>query len=422
VGDAGHVLVAVSGGADSVALLHLLRFHTPVRLTAAHFDHRMRGDSGADAAWVRGLCRAWDVPLIEARAEAPIRSEGDARAARYAFLRRAQDQCGAAFLATAHHADDQAETVIFRIMRGTGLTGLAGIPERGPRGLIRPLLPVRRDELRDYARRSLLRWREDPTNRELGPMRNRIRHGLLPRLPEEARQALIRLASLAAEAQRAVESRVERALAELAVEENGAVLLERGALDAYDSPIAAGVLRRVLRRFGTVLDRPGTRTALQFIRTAPSGRTLTLAGGRVRIATEFGRARVEPVPDAPPADVTVEVRDAEGERPASIGGKAFLVQWSTSPPPERGQAVTLDPAGGPFTVRPWLPGDRIRMPGGTRTLKKLFNEARVPRSRRARIPVVADATGRVVWVVGLAHAADPAPPRGPVLFLTITDA
>jgi tRNA(Ile)-lysidine synthase len=418
-----HVLVAVSGGADSVALLHLLRFCSDCVLSAAHFDHAMRPGSAADAAWVRGLCRAWGVPLIEARADRALRSEGDAREARYAFLRAAQRECGAAFLATAHHADDQAETVLLRMLRGTGLGGLAGIPERGPEGLIRPLLPFWRAELRRYAAGNRLRWRRDPTNRGLRPLRNRIRLGLLPRMPEGTRDALVRLAALAGEAEALMERRAEAALLRVSREDDGAVLLEREALGAYDSAIATRVLRRVLRRYGTVLDRPGTRTALQFISTAPSGRELVLPGGRARILTEFGRARIAALDPPGGPDRTLAVHGAEGAGEARIGGATWEVRWRTAAASEAGADETaLDPAGAPFRVRGWLPGDRVRMTAGGRTLKKLFNEARVPRSRRARLPVVCDAAGRVVWVVGVARAADPPPPRGLALILSMVDA
>jgi tRNA(Ile)-lysidine synthase len=196
-----HVLVALSGGMDSVVLLHLLRFAADARVTAAHFDHAMRPASDADARWVRGLCTAWGVPLVEARAAEPLRTENDARRARYRFLRDAQAVHNATHLATAHHADDQAETVLFRVLRGTGIAGLAGIPERGEGGLVRPLLPFWRAELRAYARENGVRWRCDPTNSTLGPARNRIRHDLLPRIEKTlapaARRSLVRLARLA---------------------------------------------------------------------------------------------------------------------------------------------------------------------------------------------------------------------------------
>ncbi|HUH11935.1 MAG TPA: tRNA lysidine(34) synthetase TilS, partial [Longimicrobiales bacterium] len=117
------VLVALSGGRDSMVLLHLLRFALPelrLRLRAAHFDHAMRPGSAADADWVRGVCRAWAVPLVEERATDAPRTEAEARAHRYAFLRRAAARAPDARVATAHHADDQAETVLFRAIRGAG--------------------------------------------------------------------------------------------------------------------------------------------------------------------------------------------------------------------------------------------------------------------------------------------------------------
>jgi tRNA(Ile)-lysidine synthase len=178
------VLVALSGGVDSVVLLHLLRFHAggagPAQVLAAHYDHAMRGGSEADARWVAGLCRGWGVPLHLERAPRPPRTEEGARDARYAFLRRVQRETGATHLATAHHADDQAETVLFRVLRGTGPSGLGGIAPVDERGTIRPLLGFTRDRIAAYARRARLRWREDPTNAAPGATRNRIRLELLP--------------------------------------------------------------------------------------------------------------------------------------------------------------------------------------------------------------------------------------------------
>jgi hypothetical protein len=142
-----HVLVAVSGGCDSVCLLHLLRFSFPgLHVTAAHFDHAMRAGSGGDARWVAGLCRAWEVPLAAGRAEDPPRTEAEAREARYAFLRRVKDEVGATHLATAHHADDQAETVLFRCCAAPGRPGWRGSRRwtRAPAGAPPPPLPPRR--------------------------------------------------------------------------------------------------------------------------------------------------------------------------------------------------------------------------------------------------------------------------------------
>jgi tRNA(Ile)-lysidine synthase len=421
--DAGaHVLVALSGGMDSVALLHLLRFTTDARVTAAHFDHAMRPGSDADAHWVRGLCTAWGVPLVEARATEPLRTEDDARRARYRFLRQAQSVHGAAHLATAHHADDQAETVLFRVLRGTGIAGLAGIPERGEGGLVRPLLPFWRAELQAYARENGLRWRCDPTNEILGPARNRIRHDLLPRIEKTlapaARRSLVRLARLARAQEDEWAALTERAAAECVRWESAGAVLVRDRLAAYDSPVAARVVRGVLRRFRVVPGRAGTRSALQFITSAPSGRVHLLPGGTHLIRSDLGLARVEPVGDAPPADRSLVIGGGEGEGTLRLGGRELRVLWGAG-----GEGVTVAANRLPLTLRGWLPGDRMKTRAGTKKLKKLFLEARIPRPQRARAAVLADAEGHVLWAHGLARAADAEPlPGEATITISITDA
>lgn len=426
-GTGAHVLVAVSGGCDSVSLLHLLRFaadDTGLRVAAAHFDHAMRPGSDRDAAWVRGLCRAWDVTLIEARAEAPPRTEEEARDARYAFLRRAQAECGATHLATAHHADDQAETVLFRVLRGTGLSGLAGIPPSDESGLIRPLLPFPRAEIVRYARGAGLAWREDPSNAQHGFARNRIRLRLLPWIERHvapgARRSLVRLAGLAREEAEAWDAVLAPIVAEVVREEEGALVLVRERLAAYDWRIAARVLRVALRRLGSAPDRAGTRMALEFISRAPSGRVHTLPGG-VRITTEFGLARLERAPGgaplAPPDEPLVIGRDAaRGEARFRVGGAEWTARWCAGgedgAEDGRTMRVAIDRVRFPLTLRGRAPGDRVRTRAGTRRLKKLLGEARVPVRRRGTLPVLADATGAVLWVPGVARAEGCAPEPG----------
>jgi tRNA(Ile)-lysidine synthase len=433
-GDA-HVLAAVSGGIDSVVLLHLLRFASAdlgIRVTAAHFDHAMRRGSEGDARWVRGLCAAWGVRLIEGKADRRMRTEEEAREARYAFLRAAKRDAEATHLATAHHADDQAETVLFRILRGTGPAGLAGIPAAGAGGLVRPLLPFWRAEIRRYARSNHLRWRSDPTNATADPARNRIRLHLLPLIERTiapgARRNLVRLAELAAEDEaaweRALAGDLERVVRE---EEDGSVVLVRSALAVYDSAAAARVLRSVLRRFGVIPGRSGTRSALQFISTAPSGRRLELPGG-VRVTTEFDAARIERTGEpAPPPDAPLEIRGASGGGRCTIGGRILAVAWRTGPwnggpLPESAIALPLEAVTFPLTVRGWRSGDRIRTPGGTKTLRKLFAERKIPRRARPAVPVLADAAGTVLWAAGVARGSPPPRPGGRGLTVEITDA
>ncbi len=419
------LLIAVSGGCDSMVLLHLLRFHAgtlPFSLTVAHLDHAMRPGSAADARWLVGVCAAWGVPLVRHRLQEPPLGEEAARRARYSFLRAAAEGASARLVLTAHHADDQAETVLFRILRGTGPRGLRGIPARTRSGLVRPLLPFWRAELEAYARRVGLRWRTDATNLSLGPARNRIRLDLLPRIEREiapgARRNLVALADLARESEAALERLAAPAEAAVVRADGGGAVLARGALRDYDSAVAARILRKILRRFGVVLDRTGTRTALQFITGAPSGREMQLPSG-VRIRLEFDEARIEPDRPIPP-DEPLEL-SAPGPGDARrgslrVGGRRFAAEWRVADEPGEDSrwrvVLDLDSLHFPLRLRGWNPGDRMTFSGGTKTLKKLFLEQRVGRGERSRLPVLVDARGTVLWVPGLGRAGPPASRSG----------
>ncbi|MDH3225432.1 MAG: tRNA lysidine(34) synthetase TilS, partial [Gemmatimonadota bacterium] len=198
------IIVAVSGGLDSCVLLHLLRFHPPlqdIQLIVGHFDHGMRESSGGDARWVRGLCEAWGLRVEVGQATRALHSEADARIDRYEFLETLRRDADARSVLTAHHADDQAETVLFRFFRGTGVGGLQGIPAAREPAILRPFLGFWRDELEGYASESGVSWREDPTNRRLELARNALRHRILPDVERlvapGARRALVRFAGLA---------------------------------------------------------------------------------------------------------------------------------------------------------------------------------------------------------------------------------
>ena len=216
------VVVGVSGGADSVALLSVLRElasqpERAYRLTVAHLNHGLRADAQADADFVAGLARRWGVPCLVGRRDVPAEAkdrgvgiEQAARMARYEFLQSAAGQAGATHVAVGHHADDNAETILYRIVRGTHLRGLAGIPASRALGssgivLVRPLLGVTRAEVEAYCRAAGLSWRTDSTNADTQYRRNFIRNELLPllrsRLNRRADEALLRLADAAAQAE-----------------------------------------------------------------------------------------------------------------------------------------------------------------------------------------------------------------------------
>jgi tRNA(Ile)-lysidine synthase len=427
----GRLLIALSGGLDSVCLLHLLRFGLPgFDVCAAHFDHAMRANSAADAAWVKGLCHAWDVPFTAARALHPPRSEAAARHLRYEFLYGVLRDSGAAALLTAHHADDQAETVLFRMIRGTGLPGLAGIPAN--RGRVRrPLLPFTRRDLALFASAAGLHWREDTSNLDLRFARNRIRHVVLPALdavrPDAAR-AISRLARRMAEADSGWQQVVADAVhAVVTARDDTGFTLARDRLLAYHPHIRARVLRHLLYELGSRPDRSGTRSAMEFISAGRSGGRLDLAGG-IRLEREFDALLLRPAA-APPEhpDTTLRITAAAiGRGSCSAGGTTFVVSWTIGPPRDAAAPyAAFDPSRlrFPLELRTWRPGERIRLPYGSKKLKKLLRERHVGRSARPRVLVLCDAEGQVLWVVGHARADIALPRPGESIFtITVMDA
>jgi tRNA(Ile)-lysidine synthase len=411
------VVVALSGGVDSVTLLHLLRFAPglpSLGLVAAHVDHAMRACSPDDAGWVEGLCRAWDVPLGLRRLDPPPLDEAEARRRRYAALEAVRREVGAKWVLTAHHADDQAETVLFRALRGTGIAGLGGIRERRAPRIWRPLLPFTRRELRAYAEAHHLTWREDPTNRS--PLaRNVLRSRILPELEGSvtpgARRALAGLARRAAWDEAAWRSLEAGLLGGTGLrEERGGFSLDRAALAARHPAVRARLLRALARRFGVAPGEAGTRQAVQFTSSGASGTSVPLGGGLV-LRLELDRLHVVRAANPPPDAEAVVEAPAPGSAEVSFGGTRYSVRWSPGLAEGPGERVALGTAGlrFPLVVRAWRSGDRVRLEYGSKKLKKVFLERRIPALERHRIPVVAEAEGRVLWVPGVIRSADALP-------------
>jgi tRNA(Ile)-lysidine synthase len=290
------IVVGLSGGADSVALtdaLAALRRRRGLRIVAAHLDHGLRPGSAEDAAFCADLCRSLDVPLHTARADVRSRAgrekggiEQAARRERFAFLRRVAAEEGAAALAVAHTRDDQAETLLLRLLRGAGATGLAGMRPRSG-DVVRPLLAVSRQEVLNYLRERGLEWREDPSNLDPAHRRNRVRHELLPyleaRFNPRVREALARTAALLADEAAHVRAEAEALLGGIAREEEGALVLRRAFIAEAPTAVARAALRQALARAGG-LGQVGAGHVERLLRLAcskaPSGRRLPLPGGR----------------------------------------------------------------------------------------------------------------------------------------------
>jgi tRNA(Ile)-lysidine synthase len=411
------VVVALSGGLDSVVLLHLMRFSRPTsrpapRLLAVHFDHRMRPGSRADARWVRGLCTAWGVELVEGAADAPLHSEAGARAARYAFLRDATERFGGATIVTAHHADDQAETVLFRMLRGTGTEGLRGIRATRADGIWRPLLRSWREELVDYGTAVGLGWREDHSNADLGYARNALRHRILPAterlVAPGARRSLVRLAERAAREEEAWESLIPSLIASLAPERDAhGVRLDRAPLAALHPAVRARVLRALALELGLRLDTRRTRLVVDFAASAESGRRIDLGDGvilrRDLERLTLARANDDRVEHDRPLLIP---GPSSGAGEAVLAGRVVRVGWGAEVP---GRATAVERFLGdelrfPLSMRAWERGDRMRASGGTRKLKQIFLEARIPAPERRAVPVLSDAEGDILWIPGVARS------------------
>lgn len=305
VARADRILAAVSGGADSIALLHALAA-LDQRVSVGHVHHGLRGaEADADEEFVREAARALGVPCRVRRIDAGRRDgrspEARARAGRYAALEALRAECGAVWTATAHTVDDQAETVLLRALRGTGVEGLAGIePRCRQRRLIRPLLRAGRADLRDYLRARGLAWREDRTNADLEVPRNRLRAHVLPVLetmqPGAARR-LAALANAAREGRGNGEAELRDVLDAAVKPCAGGVWIDPGPLEELGPAGATRAWRAILVRTG--LGDRISRVHLERIRAfATGGRTgaaLSLPGP-FALVWERGGLRLGPAP------------------------------------------------------------------------------------------------------------------------------
>ena len=177
----GKYILAVSGGVDSVTLLHMLAGQPGVEVVVAHFDHGIRPDSAHDADFVAGLAAGYGLPYVTERAELGMGvSEAAARTARYAFLRRVLTEQKALAVLTAHHQDDLLETMLMHVLRGTGRRGLS--PMRSQPDIVRPLINLPKKDILDYAAKHSLAWREDSTNADPQYLRNAVRLTIMPKL------------------------------------------------------------------------------------------------------------------------------------------------------------------------------------------------------------------------------------------------
>ena len=379
------VIAAVSGGADSVAMLfalYLLRDELGIILEAAHFNHHLRGaESDRDEAFVTDFCGRYCIPLHLGSGRIVSGKKGleaAARDARYAFLRSLPGK-----VATAHTADDNAETVLMRLIRGTGLKGLGAIaPVSG--NVIRPMLTVTRDDVEAFLEEYALPHVEDSSNAEDDFLRNRIRHGILPLMRAENPRIGENLSAMA------LLLRQDEACLQAMIPEEQMPDVSR--LKAMEPALRRRTLERFLKAQG--VREPEQIHILQaeqlLYHWSPSA-SMQFPGG-VTIGRQYDRlVRLECAPELPETRLSVP-----GE--ICIGGKRFVSEYATDLE-ERPDSVLVCPVG-VLIVRSRRSGDTMRLPGGTRSLKKMYIDRKIPASQRAAVPVLADDRG-VLAVFGI---------------------
>lgn len=452
------VLVAVSGGPDSVALLGALRDYAPergLRLHVAHLDHMLRPEAVEDAAWVQRLAADWRLPItVDARDVRRVAArlgrglEDAARLTRYGFLAEVAGKVGATRLALAHQQEDQAETVLLKLLRGTGLAGLRGMlplapfpfsaeelaevavvpPRRAaapwPPPVARPFLGLPRREIQAWLQERGIQARQDASNQDPAFRRNRLRQRVLPLLAEinpEVVPALARTAQALAGDWDCLEQATAAAWEQVARRDpDGTLRVAREDWLAQHPAIQRRLLRRAFQALGTPgqggareLGWEAVEEARELIDRGEAGQLtwpggLRLAAGDRGFSLAAGRAGPAGLPPPPAAGAPLPLELAgsthwQGWRFEALSRERRLGEGARLGD-AWGAVLDLDALGGDAVLRGRLPGDRMQplgMGGQHKRLQDLFVDAQVPQAQRDRWPVLVTADGEVAWVPGL---------------------
>jgi len=371
------VTCAVSGGADSVALLHMLhtkRKELNLTLYAAHYNHGLRANADADEAFVRSLCEQWNIPLTVGRGDVRAAARGmsieeAARTLRYEFLLARKG-----LIATAHNADDQVETVLLNLIRGTGLRGLCGMQEKADR-IVRPILTLTRQQIEQYLAEHDLPHREDETNHEDDALRNRLRHHVIPLLQKENPSLSRTVGRMTALLQADEEFLQDQTL----------WLLEGAAKNGgYDCEIlrTSPLCHRAVRQILNTLEKPTMAhvdAVCDLMKDLRGTKQVKLPG--LTVVRQYSRIYFGKEEETPPPPITVSAEE---------GGDARWGNWN----------IIWAPGLGELTIRQRQSGDVIRLPGGSKTVKKLLIDRKIPAFKRHMLPVVVR-DGEIIAVADL---------------------
>ncbi len=429
------LVVAVSGGPDSLALLyslHSLRTELRLRLHGAHLDHCLRGEaSRADARYVRGIFESLELPYTLETADVAsyqalhrVSLEQAARTVRYDFLAGVVRRENADAVALGHTADDQAETVLMHIIRGSGLTGLQGMEtiatrryDEGDIRIFRPMLSIARHETIEYCRAGGLEPREDESNLSHEFTRNRVRHELIPLLEEfnpAVRDALVRLATSTRHDLSFIEKEVDARWRSIATVEQGRVSLGIEELRRLDPAIQTHLLRRAVGSVKGDLEDVHQVHGEDMLRliAGPAGKALDLPGG-LRFKVSYNAATIAAVPQD-----SRSIPNIVGEQAIRVSGETLFGGWRITADliqrkseicaaklhaasEDFSAVLNSDVAEDKLVVRGRKDGDRFQPLGmtGHKKLQDFMVDAKIPRKDREGVPIVASGNC-IVWVVG----------------------
>lgn len=411
------IVVGVSGGADSVCLLHLLarmREERAWQLLAVHIHHGLRGeDADADAQFVEMLCRKMGIFCVvkhaDVRAEAKKRGLGEEETGRLIRYEAFRELAGAdGHIAVAHHRKDQAETLLMRLCRGTGMTGLVGmLPKR--ENICRPLLFCSREEIEAYCRAEGLSWQEDATNGQAVYTRNKVRLQVLPLLEEinpRAEEHIAGTASLLAVEEDYMEQQAALCEQEVRLEpsENGELRLRRSALIKLHTAMRRRVLRRAMQSFLQTEPSMVQLAALEELLKKQSGKKRMFAGGlcaQIRYDTLVLYRETEHIRKQEGFCFALP-EEGEGEIPEA---GLFYRIWISEEPVEISQDICTnvfdyDKIEKTLFCRTRRAGDVIRLQAGRKKIKDVFIDEKIPKEERDRLPLIA-AEREILWIPGV---------------------
>lgn len=422
-----HLLVGVSGGPDSVALLsllHRLRASWRLTLTAVHCNYGLRGsESAGDQEFVEAVCRRLEVPLHTVQLNVERRARGTslqaaARDLRYRTMTEIAQQCGADRIAVGHTADDQAETLFLWMLRGAGLAGFSGMPACRDDGIVRPLYETRRREILAYLQSEGLSFRQDSSNDKPVYLRNRIRQEIIPALQQlapSAVEAICRLADLCREDDRYLDAQVAE-LCESRINRliDGEQVIDRSFLLEVPRAAQRRVVRMVLQRYSSSNRPPSFRTVERVLQVLAKGdriSDLAIPSARVTVEKDFVRffpAKPQERSYGQDHQMIPTVLSVPGQVIWAGTGQHICAQRLARKDIHvlaREQdriVVDADRVSEPLVVRAWKSGDRfcpLGMKGRSKKLQDFFTDLKVSGGDRRRIPVVAAPEG-IVWIVG----------------------